>query len=103
MARQPGEDVKARQGGCCIDLSRLSARERRAAEQAILTLRALDKAAAEAPSGQGLACLEKVIVDDGFRDLRDMLASAVSAREAAQKKGPAFEAAPVVATRSSWR
>lgn len=86
-----------------IDLSRLSPRERLAAEQAILTVRALDKAADEAPHGQGLACLEKVIVDEGFQHLRDMLGSAVSAREEAQKKGPAFEAARAVAARSSRR
>ena len=86
-----------------IDLSRLSPRERLAAEQAILTVRALDKAAVVAPQGQGFACLEKVITDEGFRHLRDMLASAVSAREEAQKKGPAFEAARAVARRSSRR
>lgn len=86
-----------------IDFSRLSPRERLAAEQAIVLIRALDKAAKDAPHGQGLACLEKVIVDDGFQHLRDMLSSAVSAREEAQKKGPAFEAARAVAARSSRR
>jgi len=84
-----------------IDLSRLSPRERLAAEQAILTVRALDKAGDEAPQGQGFACLEKVITDEGFQHLRDMLACAVGAREEAQKKGPAFEAARAVARRSS--
>jgi hypothetical protein len=49
-----------------IDLARLSSRERRVAEQAVLSIRALDKAADEAPHGQGLACLEKVIVGEGF-------------------------------------
>lgn len=86
-----------------IDLSRLSPRERLAAEQAILTVRALDKAGAAAPHGQGLACLEEVIVEDGFKHLRDMLASAVSASEESKKKGPAFEAARAVAARSSRR
>jgi hypothetical protein len=86
-----------------IDLARLSSRERLVAEQAVLLVRALDKAADEAPHGQGLACLEKVIVDEGFSHLRTMLASAVSAREEAQKKGPAFEAANAVASRSSRR
>ena len=43
-----------------MNLSRLSPRERLAAEQAILTLRALDKAADDAPHGQGFACLEAV-------------------------------------------
>jgi len=84
-----------------IDLSQLSPRERLAAEQAILTVRALNKAADEAPQGQGFACLEKVITDDGFRHLRDMLASAVSARQEAQKKGSACETARAVAQRSS--
>ena len=86
-----------------IDLSRLSPRERLAAEQAILTVRALDKAADEAPHGQGFACLEKVITEEGFEHLRDMLASAVSAREEAQKRGPAFKAACAAAGRSSRR
>ena len=40
-----------------MDLSHLSPRERLAAEQAVLTLRELDKAADQAPQGQGLACL----------------------------------------------
>jgi len=84
-----------------IDLSTLSVRERLAAEQAVLTLRELDKAANQAPEGQGLACLEKVITDQGFQHLRDLMSSAVNAQEEAQKKGPAFEAARVVARRSS--
>lgn len=86
-----------------IDLAGVSPRERLAAEQAILTVRALDKAAGAAPQGQGFAYLEKVITDEGFRHLREMLASAVSAHEEAQKKGPAFEAARAVASRSSRR
>jgi hypothetical protein len=86
-----------------IDLSRLSPRERLAAEQVVVLARALKKAADDAPHGRGLACLEKVIVDDGLKHLRDMLASAVSAREEAKEKGPAFEAARAVAARSSRR
>lgn len=86
-----------------MDLSRLSPRERLAAEQAVLTVRALDKAAKAAPHGKGLECLEKVITEEGFQHLRDMLASAVSAREEAQKRGPAFAAARAVAARSSRR
>jgi hypothetical protein len=86
-----------------MDLSQLSPRERLAAEQAILTVRALDKAGDAAPQGRGFEYLEKVITDEGFKHLRDMLASAVSAREEAQKKGPAFEAARAVASRSSRR
>ena len=86
-----------------MNLSRLSPRERLAAEQAILTLRALDKAADDAPHGQGFACLEAVLLDDGLQLLRDLMVSATSAREEAQKKGPAFEAARVVGRRSSRR
>lgn len=86
-----------------MDFSDLSARERLAAEQAVLTLRALDKAADEAPEGQGFACLEQVIVDRGFQLLREMMSSATGARIEAQKKGPAFDAARAVARRSSRR
>lgn len=84
-----------------LDLSKLSPRERLAAEQAVLTLRELDQAADRAPHGQGFACLEKVITDQGFEHLRAMMSSALSAREEAQKRGPAFEAARAVAVRSS--
>ena len=88
-----------------MDFSQLSDRERLTAEQAVLTLRALDKAADDAPHGQGLACLEKVITEQGFEHLRTMLNSAMSARDEAQKKGPAFDAArrAAGATRSSRR
>jgi hypothetical protein len=86
-----------------LDWSELSPRERLAAEQAVLTLRALDKAADDAPQGQGLACLEKVITDQGFQHLRDMMSSAMGARSEAQKKGSASEAAPAAASRSSRR
>ena len=86
-----------------LDLSELSPRERLAAEQAVLTLRALDKAADDAPHGQGLACLEKVITEDGFEHLRKLMTSAVGARSEAQKKGSASEAAPAAAGRSSKR
>jgi len=86
-----------------VDLVLLSPRERLAAEQAVLTVRALDKAADQAPHGQGMSCLEKVITQEGFRHLREMLANAVSARAEAQKKGSAFEAVRVAAKRSSRR
>ena len=87
-----------------MDLSKLSARERLAAEQAVLTVRALDKAADDAPQGQGLNRLEAVIHDQGFEHLRQMMSSAISARKEAQKRGPAFAAAArAVAKRSSRR
>jgi hypothetical protein len=72
-----------------MDLSKLSARERLAAEQAVLTLRALDRAADAAPMGQGLAFLEAAIADKGFEHLRNMMSLAVNARDEAQKKGSA--------------
>lgn len=86
-----------------MDLSELSARERLAAEQAVLTLRALDQAADEAAEGQGLNRLEAVIHDQGFEHLRQMMSSAISARPEGQKKGSAFAAASVVAMPSSRR
>jgi hypothetical protein len=86
-----------------LDLSQLSARERLAAEQAVLTLRALDKAADDAPQGRGLACLEKVVTERGFQHLRDLMTSALGARSEAQKKGSASEAVPAAARRSSKR
>jgi len=86
-----------------MDFAHLSIRERLAAEQPVLLSRALDKAADAAPHGQGLACLETVIIDDGFRHLRTILANAVGARDEAQKKGSASEAACAVARRSSRR
>jgi hypothetical protein len=72
-----------------MDLSKLTDRERLAAEHAILTMRALDRAADAAPEGQGLAFLEAAIVDKGMEHLRGMLSLAVNARDEAQKKGSA--------------
>ena len=86
-----------------IDLSQLSPRERLAAEQAILLQRELDRVADAAPDGKGFAFLEAAIIDTGFAFLRQRLGDSISAREEAQKKGPAFEAARAVAMRSSRR
>jgi hypothetical protein len=72
-----------------MDFSALSPRERLIAEQAVLTLRALDQAADAAPHGKGLAYLEACIDDKGREHLRAMLASALGARSEAQKKGSA--------------
>ena len=72
-----------------MDLLRLSDRERLVAEQAVLTYRALERAAADAPHGKGMATLEAVIHDKGFEHLRNMMAVAAGARPEAQKKGPA--------------
>jgi hypothetical protein len=76
-----------------MDLSKLSERERLVAEQAVLTLRALDEAGDKAGHGHGMAALESVIHDKGFEHLRQMLAAAVNARPEAQKRGPASNAA----------
>jgi hypothetical protein len=78
-----------------MDWSSLSDRERLVAEQAVLTLRALEQAADSAPTGQGLAVLEATIADKGFEHLRHMMSLAVNAREEAQKKG--FASGPVAA------
>ena len=86
-----------------MDFSSLSPRERLAAEQAVLTLQALDKAADDAPHGQGFTCLEAVILDKGMQHLRDMLTSAAGARDEAKKKGPASAPALAAARRSSKR
>lgn len=86
-----------------MDWSMLSPRERLAAEQAVMTLRALDKAGEEAAEGQGLACLEAVILDRGMKHLRDLMTAAVSARDEAQKRGSASGGAGAEAGRSSRR
>ena len=70
-----------------MDLSKLSDRERLIAEQAVETLRALDKAADDAPWGNGLACMEACIHDKGFDLLRSIMTQTASARTEAQKKG----------------
>ena len=83
-----------------MDLSKLSDSERLVAEQAVLTLRALEKAADTAPHGKGLATLEAVIHDKGFEHLRKMLTVASASRPEAQKRGSA--SSPVAAgTRAS--
>jgi hypothetical protein len=84
-----------------MDLARLSDRERLAAEQAVLTLRALDQAADAAPHGQGLAFVEAAIHDRGFEHLRNMMSLAINGRNEAQKKGSASGAVPAGSGRSS--
>ena len=70
-----------------MDWSKVSDRERLVAEQAILTLRALDQATDGAAMGQGLAVLEAAIADKGFAHLRNMMSLAANQRPEAQKKG----------------
>jgi hypothetical protein len=86
-----------------MDLSKLSDRERLAAEQAVLTLRALDRAADAAPQGQGLAYVEAAITEKGFDHLRNMVSLAVNARDEAQKKGSASSGVRAGNRRSSRR
>lgn len=84
-----------------MDLSKLSGDERLVAEQAVLTLRALNQAADQAPHGRGMAYLEAVIHDKGFEHLRTLLAAAASARPEAQKKGSVSRLVPAAASRNS--
>ena len=86
-----------------MDLSKLSERERLVAEQAVLTLRALDEAGDRAEHGKGMAALEAVIHDKGLEHLRGMLACAANARPEAQKKGPASGPVPRAADGASSR
>jgi DNA-binding IclR family transcriptional regulator len=86
-----------------LDFSKLSDRERLIAEQAVETLRALDKAADDAPWGNGLACMEACIHDKGFDLLRSLMTQTANARSEAQKKGSASAVVPAAATRSSRR
>jgi hypothetical protein len=86
-----------------MDWSKLTDRERLIGEQAVETLRALDRAADAAPHGQGLACMEAAIHDKGFDLLRALMTSTASARPEAQKRGPAFGRAPAGGRRSSRR
>lgn len=72
-----------------MDLSKLSESERLVAEQAVLTLRALNEAADKAEHGKGLAALEAVIHDKGFEHLRNMLAVSAASRPETQKRGSA--------------
>lgn len=87
-----------------MDFSKLTDRERLIAEQAVETLRALDKAADDAPHGQGLACMEACIHDQGLGLIRSIMTSTAGAQPEAQKKGSAFgHARGAAGTRSSRR
>src|SRR5258707_4818001 len=72
-----------------MDFSKLTDRGRLIAEQAVETLRALDKAADDAPHGQGLARMEACVHDKGLGLIRSIMTSTAGARPEAQKKGPA--------------
>jgi hypothetical protein len=70
-----------------MDFAKLTDRERLVAEQAVLTMRALEQAGEAAPWGRGMEALERVIHDKGFEHLRTMLSLAANARPEAQKRG----------------
>ena len=72
-----------------LDFDRLSPEELLAAESAILTQRSLMQVVKTAPHGHGMACLEAVIIKDGYEHLRKMMVAAAASHEGAQKKGPA--------------
>ena len=86
-----------------MDWSKLTDRERLIAEQAVETLGALDRAADDAPHGQGLACMEACVHERGFELLRALMASTAGARPEAQKRGPASGVAPAAGARRSSR
>jgi hypothetical protein len=86
-----------------MEWSKLSGQERLVAEQAVLTLRALNQAADAAPHGHGMDALEAVIHDKGFEHLRTMMSAAANARPEAQKKGSASSLAFAAAKPSSKR
>jgi len=86
-----------------VDFSKLTDRERLVAEQAVLTMRALERAGEAAPWGKGMESLEAVIHDKGFEHLRTMLSLAANARPEAQKKGPVSGRAPRAAGGASSR
>jgi hypothetical protein len=86
-----------------LDLSKLSDRERLIAEQAVETLRALDKAADDAPWGSGLARMEECIHDKGFDLLRALITQTAATQPEAKKKGSASAVAPAAARQSSSR
>jgi len=67
----------------------MTSEERLVAEQAVLTLRSLMQAAADAPVGQGMNRLEAVIHDQGKEHLLRMMSLAAASRPEAQKRGSA--------------
>lgn len=67
--------------------------ERLVAEQAVLVYRAVVEAAQTAPHGQGLACMEVAVLDQGREHLRQMLQRATTAQVQAQEKGGAVGSA----------
>ncbi len=69
--------------------------ERLVAEQAVLVYRAVVEAAQTAPHGQGLACMEVAVLDQGREHLRQMLQRATTA-QAQEKRGAVGSAGAAV-------
>jgi len=76
-------------------------RERLVAEQALLALRAMDRARDTAEHGRGLEAIERVAVGDGLDVVRQMVQQSLSAHAEAQKRGSASGGAPAGARPSS--
>ena len=67
----------------------MTSEERLVAKQAVLTLRSLMRAAADAPMGQGMNRLEAVVHGQGREHLLQMMSVAAASRPEAQKRGSA--------------
>lgn len=63
--------------------------ERLVAEQAVLVYRSVIEAMQTAPHGQGMACMEDAVLQEGREHLRQILERAATAHAEAQKKGSA--------------
>jgi hypothetical protein len=85
----PGVPVVCCHGGRIMEIKGMTPEERLVAEQAVLTLRLLKQAAAEAPVGQGMNALEAIIHDKGKEHLLKMMSLAAASRPEAQKRGSA--------------
>lgn len=72
-----------------MDWDSLSDDERLIAERAVTAYRAVRQAADAAPHGQGMACIEQAVHNDGFEVLRQMVQLSASEHAEAQKRGPA--------------
>jgi hypothetical protein len=78
-----------------LDFNTLNVQELLAAESAVLLTRSLMDASKAAPHGQGMACVETVLLEKGFPHLRNILQATMASHSGAQKKGPAVCRVPV--------
>ncbi len=70
-----------------MDWKTLTDDERLIAEKAVLMARAVKLAGEQAPHGNGLACLERAVLEHGHELLGTTLQRILSARPEAQKRG----------------